>query len=288
MLFFLVNLNLISQTYVPIPDSNSIWSVLNKRYLVIGDSLVNGLTYNKFFVTLDTNLTNESLQYIGMIRQDIGNKRVYGLSLNDTIEKLLYDFSLSVNDTITVYYMDFQNFGFSDPIKVTNIDSVLINGTYRKQLHFDCFDNSNLLNNEKWIEGIGSTFGPLNPGLTCFNSLHTCYPKLLCHQNNGIYTYTNPLFENCYYECVAGLENYESVKLIRIFPNPSNSKVFVESESIIEKIEVFTISGLLINYSVVKMNTGNLDFSNFEDGIYLIKVVTKDGTLNRKVLINKS
>tara|TARA_R110000851_G_scaffold157058_1_gene299681 strand:+ start:56576 stop:58087 length:1512 start_codon:yes stop_codon:yes gene_type:complete len=66
-----------------------------------------------------------------------------------------------------------------------------------------------------------------------------------------------------------------------IYPNPVKDRLFVNSEEAILDIQVYTIGGKLISeYS----NTNEIDFSSYSNGIYLVKLVTENGTSVKKVI----
>ncbi|MGJ8550754.1 T9SS type A sorting domain-containing protein [Winogradskyella wichelsiae] len=68
---------------------------------------------------------------------------------------------------------------------------------------------------------------------------------------------------------------------VRIFPNPANQKVFLNIKPL--KTEIFDISGKRVKVD----NEGNkeLDFSNLNDGIYIVKIQTIEGGIVFKKLI---
>lgn len=76
-----------------------------------------------------------------------------------------------------------------------------------------------------------------------------------------------------------------SVKILnedefKVFPNPANSIVHIESEKKIEKVELYSVSGVLMK--VIKDE--QMDVSNLGIGNYVIKVYFSDKTLGAKIL----
>ncbi|MEZ4805401.1 MAG: T9SS type A sorting domain-containing protein [Bacteroidia bacterium] len=70
-----------------------------------------------------------------------------------------------------------------------------------------------------------------------------------------------------------------------VFPNPSNSKVFVKAENPIQSIEVFSSNGqLLLSMRSIDSNLIEMDTCDFAEGIYILKAVS-DGTIIRKTFI---
>ncbi len=71
----------------------------------------------------------------------------------------------------------------------------------------------------------------------------------------------------------------EIAKNISIYPNPSSSKLWIESQVYINSIAVFTTDGKELNLSWDK-NT--LDVSNLATGIYFIEIQTEQGKITKR------
>jgi hypothetical protein len=102
------------------------WSVSDEKYMTMGDTVINGVSYMKVYVQRDNQPFEFSLsdaQYFTAIRDDSVNKKVYcnmpagtmifrnGVDVGQTEvpqEFLLYDYSLAVGETVTFYviYID--------------------------------------------------------------------------------------------------------------------------------------------------------------------------------------
>ena len=102
----------------------------NKLFMA-GDTLIGGYHYqilqqSGFLQTVDLHFGNSYLSsyfdnYKGAIRQDTLLKRVYIVPSDSLTEMLLYDFNLSVGDTLPISY----NNTFSSNY-VSRIDSILV------------------------------------------------------------------------------------------------------------------------------------------------------------------
>ena len=151
--------------YVPFPDSGAIWSEvyyrsmnpnltypppIYERFALSGeDTVMSDLTYKKLYIFYDTIFDKNHATYVGGIREDI-NKRVYykgdtihhvkpsytqiinaGGNVGDEI--LLYDFSLSLGDTLK-----FGNLSKPDGYLIVSlIDTIKVGESYRKKYHFE-------------------------------------------------------------------------------------------------------------------------------------------------------
>lgn len=70
-----------------------------------------------------------------------------------------------------------------------------------------------------------------------------------------------------------------------VYPNPASSKVTIQSELSINKIEIYNQSGQLIKYESVNENVLMLNVSEFNQGIYYLKVYSEGNVTTKKLLI---
>ena len=284
-MFLIFNMTF-AQVYHSFPDSNSVWSVDLQKFLINGDSILNLVSYKKYYNTLDTNLTTSSLQFVGLVRSDTLNRKVYGIIKNQSTEKIMYDFNLNLNDSISVYSIGFGYSSAPNLVKVYSKDSILINGQYRKRLRITGYSNSMILT-EDWIEGIGSTFGPLNSGISDLHYVDICYPTLLCQKQNGILNYINPTYNSCYYNpCWTGINEIFSDDNVLVYPNPSKNIITIKTKDQIKNISVFNSFGQLVDNANYNINAKTLNLSNFPNGIYLLKIIMTNKTIEKKIIVN--
>jgi len=153
-----------------------------------------------------------------LVREEAG--RVYVIGTPDSIERVLYDFNLKLNDTLVLSYPGQDTY----VSWVSGIDSTEIYGKWYKIWGFSGIDrgqDSSRLLKYNVIEGIGCTNGiyyPASPyALTAFAE------QLLCFTNDmGITSgLTNPVpsFGNTY---IASFDNKTSCSQIPILPPPNN------------------------------------------------------------------
>ena len=151
---------------------------------------------NDYFTEIQSirdNITLDSVDYklvwkkskygiskVGAVREE--DKRVYfrrKIEQNYQDEVLLYDFNLSVGDTVTVNWMHQQ-------LIVLEESEVEVGGTMRRKLIFGP--------DEYWIEGVGSSYGFLNSGS---EGLVGSFIHLLCYHENGNLIWNNEEFDDC-------------------------------------------------------------------------------------------
>ena len=126
----------------------------------------------------------------GAVREE--DRRVYyrrKISQNYQDEVLLYDFNLTVGDTVTVNWMHQQLIVLED-------SEVEVNGTMRRKLGLGRYAVGYPPTevDEYWIEGVGSTYGFLNSG---YEEMMGSFYYLLCYHENGNLIWDNEEFDDC-------------------------------------------------------------------------------------------
>lgn len=87
--------------------------------------------------------------------------------------------------------------------------------------------------------------------------------------------------------CANSVEDAQFDNSIRIFPNPTKSSFFVESElGYIKSIRIFNALGEEIVGFKLNQKDGEIDLSNFPQGVYFIEIDSQSKTLRRKLLKN--
>ncbi len=265
---FISTLNSFAQTYFPFPDSIGVWKQTSSFYqpngqgdthyniFMNGDTTIDGASYNKLYIyscgqiiifppspipIFDCPIDTSNSFYYGALREV--NKRVYFLpdslynssrvypfcftsntgngwpSLNE--ELLLYDFNVNVGDTVIYEILD------SLKMVIISIDSVLIQSSYRKRFNYNLLYNWSMQcvpfgTGLNYVEGIGD----INSGLF---SLFIWYFEngeyLNCFEDNEV------TFSNNGGYITNSLNELSNEPNLKIYPNPSSSKLFIELEN---------------------------------------------------------
>jgi len=179
--------------YNKLIDTNKVWNFVGcygpppyytTFYKFKQDTSITGTPYYRLLYSTDSVVWH--YENMALLREDTINRKVYILSNNT--EGLLYDFDLSVGDSVIVFNTGCLG-GASITMHLQTIDSVLMqNQTYRKRFHFNYL-------NYQWIEGIGSPAGLLHPG--CF--LTGNCEQLVCYYENNNFEYVNPPYNQCFF-----------------------------------------------------------------------------------------
>jgi hypothetical protein len=216
-------------------------------------------------------------------------------------EYLMYDFSLTVGDTIYCGYnlvyviTQPENYDYIDSTKfwLVAVDTVNILGAHynRYKMHFDLdpmYDGG--YNGEMyWIEGIGSTKHPFYVFYR-WQSKKTWY-DLACMESNGVLIYKNQdLGINC--DSITGLNNQSGqllTDIIKIYPNPAGRSLNVElpNESIIPYwVEITDVKGRVINtYGEFTETKISLALPDLETGQYIVVIRDNKGIITTKKTI---
>jgi hypothetical protein len=291
-----------TNVYHPFPDSaNYFWGVkysvydqvcmctLTQNYVdIMGDTITwNGLIYRIF--------NSSYYPYNRLIRQNISQKKVFALNYyttpgdNDSIEYLLYDFSLNIGDSISIKV----NHPFNGSVNLRNmqctgLDSVYTSLGYRKRLkmefsqlpYWSQFTSQNF---DYWIEGIGSSFNifydiPPCLDFECLMGLG-CFGKFTNNLNSGIEIYGI----YCSDFLVTGIEKAVIPEHYNIVQNGKSLIVADNDNLSLLKFELIDLLGKSI---VQSYNTNTVDISSVEQGFYIVRIHNSISQVSQKLFIH--
>jgi endonuclease I len=76
----------------------------------------------------------------------------------------------------------------------------------------------------------------------------------------------------------------EFVFALKVYPNPTTDSFALQSKDLIQKVEIYNLTGQLINtYNNINNNTYNV--TGLAKGVYLVTAYTKNGKETRKVVV---
>ncbi len=296
--------------YFPFPDSAIVWRqegyvqgncccggsgpCLDENffeYFLNGDTIIGANSYNKIYKTgqginhivasppiCPPGCSNYEYYYYnnsysGGLRQDTSQRKVFFIPPTTTLDTLLYDFNLSVGDTLPSTWINYNPENY-----VTSIDSILIGSSYRKRFQLS---SSASANEVTLIEGIGSSLGLLSP-LTSNVNVSFHYNILNCVTINGltIYPDTSAI-------CSLISEVYENKNDLSfsVYPNPfmKELKILVNNYHVAEIILYDVTSRKLLQQAFITSITLNTEL--FPEGIYSYEIRTNG--INKKGRIIK-
>lgn len=241
-----------SQDYIPTVKTGRIWEVFYPhglgtstidKYQIRCDTIINNTTYKK--VSYLSNV------YIGAVREDIDNKRVYFFRKNATQESLVADYSLAVGDL----------FYFGQMAK--NLDSIkvkYIHGANRKVFYFDELT--------QFIEGEG-----LN------------YSGIIDDRN---YVYIQNLTDNVYACDISSTKPEVPKPSINIFPNPSSDVIYIKGLANNKEInyQIYSLTGQILKEGLTK--NLSIEIKDISEHSVMLKLIEGSSPIYNKILlINK-
>jgi len=315
LLAFLFGIN----TWAQIPDYfegnpkwclTKSWSVtqggcihyVNQVHYINGDTTFNNLTYKKLYtrgVNAGCGPPSAPYNYIeSFLRQD--GEVIYRYYPSENAEHILYDFSLSVGDTIpsggiVAGVTGDQIFPeISGLFYVINeIDSILIQGEHFKKFFFSVYSSFgdtievgpiSFSGPDYYIEGIGHPFGFIWQ-YRWFAEWET-YSLNAFSKNDSIY-YGSTLY--CDF-AVSINENSIKKVSVNIYPNPAKETLHINllGNITVMTLSIFSISGQkLIEKNGPLSSTESIDISQLKSGMYLLEIISVDGFRDAKRFVVK-
>lgn len=286
-----------SQNYIPFPGDSAYWKTyfygqsfsdsIYSTFQLTGDTILNGLVYHRVFTTKfehrlfpsDTIILH-SQSFAGGLREQ--NEIVYFLNANEDTEKAIYNFNLTVGDSVAPPIG-----GMLVPISILSIDSIqTLDGLYHKKLNLNSIGYATTW----YIEGIGNDYG-IFPNYGFIGGPGSGPTTLSCFKNHGNLIYYNPsTIENC--TEITGIKNLETNRLqLKANPNPFSEECRIDFGAIakIACIRIVNDKGQLVYEKMIR----NSDITIVKkdmiggDGIFCLQLMI-DGASIAKTLIYNS
>lgn len=250
-------------------------SIDSYNYYMEGDTIIDTLTYKKIFRQGVVTLINSSCQpydnnlYINQTPSFFlrsFNKKMYIYRPEDQFETLLYDFNLTIGDTLPETYT-YNPSNSSYLMIVESIDSVSTPNGYLKKF---ALSGGNL---DTLYEGIGST-GGLEESI--FPLFLSGSHQLRCYSlNNSSYVPTISS-STCY--ITVGIPDLSNKNEHKVFPNPFSSKMEIQLNSEVNDAEltIFTPNGLKVKTIVFSGNRFNFEREELNAGMYYYQIKPGD------------
>ena len=295
------SVNAQTSVYYSFPDSNAVWTIQAQRccvsncpspptpnpvlddynfsYFLQGDTSIGSVAYHKLYKSGSIHShcafgnavdywSVINTTYVGGLRQDTALKQVYIYHDTATAECLLYDFSLSVGDTLVDGCA-----GIPSCATVTSIDSVMIGSTYRKRFNLSSMGYA-------IIEGIGSTAGLLEP-LCPFEY----FGMLVCFSQNGQTLYPDT---TTVCEILTKVDEINAAAPYFLSPNPfsTSTTLQVGSEFVHSQLFIYNTLGNTVRQQTIQESKVVILRNELSSGIYFFKVVNdKRKTVCGKLII---
>jgi len=72
---------------------------------------------------------------------------------------------------------------------------------------------------------------------------------------------------------------------LKLYPNPSHSNIFIESDEKMERVDISDLRGALLYTEELKSSKATIDLSGYQNGIYIARIY-REGlrTISLKVI----
>ncbi len=289
-----------ANVYHPFPDSNATWCSMwvastgclggfldstVDTYQLNGDTLINGLTYHKLYHYLANYdncpppWTSASIGKI-YLRQEAIQKKVWIFDVASQHEEIFYDFNLNIGDTIDQGEQCWAYGGFK--YKVFLIDSVLINGNYRKRFNYFPLGDSGCISS--MVEGIGALHGLTFQPSTCFEY----FPYLTSFIENNQALYVDSFRTSTCYDFLLDIDESSNQKILSVYPNPFHSSTLFELSYGFQNAELKVYNSVGINVLQLKINSPItiLNRNNLISGFYYFQITNSNQIIaNGKLIV---
>lgn len=281
---FMVNAQ--TNVYHPFPEANAQWNfnaftqmgACHKMYSIVlnSDTIINSNTYHPLLTHGSSDLGSTFLcnfilpSYLGAIRNDSANKKVFIVPPQQQNEFILYDFNLQIGDSVKGYLAQ-----FSPDNVIYEKDSVLVNGSYRNRLKVDsCYNIS-------FIEGVGSTYGLMEVLPACITD--AAYFLLECFKENNVVHYPENVF-SC--NLIDGVSSEDAKnEPIQILPNPSNAGFNIKSNGLaVTEMMLYDSKGSIIRNEQLN-NFKSYQIQDLKTGFYYLQIKDQSGRVHHYKLI---
>jgi hypothetical protein len=306
-ILLLINLTIVchltySQTNVFHPISNSgIWRVDGKyinnvegcdvnyyfTYYINGDTIIGANSYKKVYKTpvfadssgatfpdmpCDANLASKLIAgYSAALRDDSIAFKTFIIRKSENFERLLFDYNLVAGDPVD------GEMGPNPGFVVSLVDSVLIDGNYRKRWNFD--DQSMF---SYYIAGIGSRSGFIEPANQSGNSSTN---RLICVRDTNNVAYDGEFSSNFGCVNIASTNEIDLKKNYQIFPNPFSNQTTLQFESSIVdgQLFIYDLKGSkMMELTNVNGTEIQIQRDKLQDGMYILNLIE-----NQKLIVNE-
>ena len=266
----------IAQDYKPLLDNYNEW---NLRYCYIGNPCTSDIYYTNGDTIVDgmTFKVLDGYHYISrgfLLREDVAERKVYLKAIlpGTTRDYLLYDFSLSVGDS-----MDIKNpvTPFPENAGYFKIDSIklrpLVDGNEYRHFYLSPTPSNTIsTNNAIWVEGVGSLSIITAPG---GDPDVNGVGRVACMFKNGESFYSDlTIIDACEATFTLNTNDFETGKSEVKIINTGKGKQFeVLNIEEFNTINIFNLHGSKIgSYNTNHQKTMHLDLSNYQAALYIV------------------
>lgn len=212
-----------------------------------------------------------------LLREDSG--KYFYKHDTETEEKLWFDFTLEVGDTINLDHC-YSSSAEQEQLTVISIETVTLgNGSERRKWTLEYSDNQSgfYLTTEEWIEGIGNVQqGWRHPtAQTCIDIGHW----LRCYYENDewveSFEFIAPGTTCC--NIVSVLE--QGKMEYTLYPNPATEGLTIQSSLIVTSVEISDTTGRIVCTTQPNTTSVKVNIESLSTGCYFVVATTENGII---------
>lgn len=285
------------------------------EFFTEADTIVGGVNY-KTLIMPGWNSCS-----LGLIREDVEQRKVYFVLRGDTAETLLYDFSMMIGDTISQQFMYAWSWGSyytSDTYRLDSVKIKQVGEANHRVFYLNPITPFAQNRTMEWVEGIGhlgcllypyscnevsSSFYGACPGfqhdfctfLICFEHNQRVYYDACAYEASLLYPNCVTVQDTClYYGFCGDVKNIPSLTSFTITPNPASGQAEVildVNEGSSFSLSVLNTAGsvLVSNFYSGHLNEGlhkkTMCLQNLPAGIYLVECRSGKSATYRKLVV---
>jgi hypothetical protein len=287
------------QGYNPFPKENAFWTVIEyeqfntgnyssvRLYIIDGDTVFGGNSYYKIYKYYKHSNTGDTLiELHSLMREDTVQRKVWfvRLYLNETVEKLGYDFSVNVGDTVSLPALEFYDWDNALQDWVLSGDTIFtLHNISNWDFKFFFFKSINSPATFEIGEGFGDYDFPF-PNMKIYHRYPTITSNV-CLTVDGIVLYGTG--DWCGFFPYSILES--NLLDVEIFPNPCSEHLNLRFQNPTHEqvlLEFISHTGIVV-FSVIVSNVESysLNTSNFASGLYLLRLTDRQQMQTYKIIV---
>ncbi|HHG86329.1 MAG TPA: T9SS type A sorting domain-containing protein [Bacteroidetes bacterium] len=274
-ILFAFSLVSFAQSYTPFINHSQWFLAENGQkfdwYHIGRDSLINGNALHKVFAAgLPTQV---------FVREDVGAQQVWLASaLGNWTERLLYDFSVQVGDTVELSFVPSGSASFV----VTNLDSLNTAMGFMPRISLDNLGSGNPAQ-LRWTVGVGEERHPFYLDYIAGSAdFH-----LICNYQNGLKLFDDG-FSTCQNPPIVGVEEAENgMERLKVFPNPAQGVFSLRTpgKKGVWQVLVIDIFGKeVLKFSQKAGTSRMISVQDWAIGLYLLRLTGPQGDILQKKL----
>jgi len=266
----------ISIPMITFPNQET-WDNLNDNdkmlWLINEERTARGVLPLQFYESNVTSVANYYANYLvdndAWGHEEDGNTPWERLETNQDINDC-HDF-LGVAENLAVFVSSSNNFQSIIARSVYNWmydDGDCCSWGHRHAIVWDEYNNNSGSNSNEGFVGVGHAYG-------------TNYTGPFSQSWNYVEMVVMNVFDPCSSWVTTNISNINSSNKLSIFPNPATNNIKINSLYKIENVKIFDFTGK----NIVNTSNTNIDITNLQKGIYIVKIETNKNIFSQKLVI---